>query len=346
MRKNEATIGLAIPSYSRPRELRYLLQTIKDLRPLPDEILIVDDHSPNYYEIEKVVEEFNSFFPKNGLKIRLYRNEKNLGYDGNIRRLIELVSSDYLVLCGNDDAFLNDAIRNIKSYTLKNPEVKFISRTFVKFRSNLDTKLGITRLADSDHTFTLKNSKPRFAFKLCGFVSGLVIFSKWAKDLNTEVYDGTLYYQFYLASIAFHESGIGYISNCIVGSRVGNKPLFGNSVIEKDVHIPGSYSPKGRAHMWGGILRISNDISIKYSNFKYKDDIKVELQGRQSIHIFEMMASRSRLENLMLFNELRKLNLIYSFLPWFLLINKIFLGRYAWQFYRIMRFLQFRMQNI
>jgi len=322
------TISVAVPAYSRAIELCDLIDSVLNGNALPDELLIVEDNSPERNEIRSVVERYKKKFDSVGCILSYLENDVNLGYDGNLRKSIEESTSDYVIVLGNDDALLPNAIKEVKSYIVDNPNVNFISRTYSRFSEKTTNIINTTWLSKSDTIFDLNNSSSGFVFRLCGFVGGLIVNRNWAKSVSTESYDGTLYYQYYLACLAFLDRGVGYISEPIALGRADNPPLFGSAASENEVHIPGSYTPKGRAKMWSGILRITSDVDRIY-HVNLFDGIKKELSHRQSFHIFEMMPLQGRKATLSLFNELRKIGLTSDWLPCLLVIYILIFGKYA-----------------
>jgi len=191
-----------------------------------------------------------------------------------------------------------------------NPNIKLVSRSFVRFAEAIDSPLGISSLSNNDKVFNVDTNKPRMLFRTCGFVGGLMVNTAWAKEYDTDKYDGTLFYQIYLAAQAFCEGGIGYISTPIVGGRAGNPPLFGSATTEKSVHVPGSYSAQGRAKMWRSVLEICRDVGAS-KGVDLVSDVKHELMVRQSFHVFEMMVSADKSVLNELRSELKRLD-IYS----------------------------------
>jgi hypothetical protein len=173
-------------------------------------------------------------------------------------------------------------------------------------------------------------------FRSCGFVGGLIVSREWAARIATSRYDGTLYYQIYLACVSFCEEGIGYISEPTIGGRRGNPPLFGAAESEKGTHVPGSYTPKGRAKMWASVLTIAGDVGEQYG-IDLRSDIKRELEVRQSFHVFEMTAGsgRRRLEELR--DELKKLDLYSHAVPRTLFLVDWILGSGAKPLYALAR---------
>lgn len=311
------TVTVATPAFARPQELKELIDSVLSADELPDELLICEDKSPRRAEISALVETYRPLFSATACRLTYIENEKNLGYDGNIRKLLQVAKSDYVLLLGDDDVILPCAIAKSKQFIEAHPGIAFISRTFSRFSSTPQNIINTTWIRDTDCVIDKSNSEPKIIFRLCGFVGGLLVNTRWAREKATTAYDGTLYYQFYLACLAYYDAGIGYISAAIVGGRAGNPPLFGSADNEKDAHVPGSYRPKGRAKMWAGLLRISKDVDALGHHGLYKS-ISDEIAGRQAFHIFEMMPEQGRKAALELFVELHRLRLTHKLQPWLL----------------------------
>ena len=337
---NPPTITVAVPAYARPQELEVLMDSILAGNAMPDELLIAEDHSPERDSVRAVVEGYRARFADTPCRLTYIENIINLGYDGNLREIISRSQSDYVILLGNDDALLPNAVTEVQCFIKTHPQVKFISRTYTRFVGEVSNVINTTWISKKDFVFSSKNTSANIIFRLCGFVGGLIINRNWAENIKTQKYDGSLYYQFYLASKAFFDDGVGYISKSIVAGRAGNPPLFGASNIEKADHVPGSYQPKGRAKMWAGVLQIAADLEIELGVSLVKE-IKKEMSGRQAFHIFEMMPSQERNATLQLLFELRKLGLTNSYVPWILALYVMIFGRYSKYGFLLFRKFQF-----
>ncbi len=320
-------ITIGIPSYSRPNDLSYLFSTIKALVEYPDEIVIADDNSPDQEEILRVVSQYRSFFQSKGINFIFIKNKENLGYDKNLKVIINSASSEYVMFIGNDDAVDPKCISEVKSFLTMN-HCRAYSRSFWRFHHSIGEPFGRSWFFKSDHIFNQSNSSPNFYYRLGAYFGGLIFDRVWAKSKETDVFDGTLYYQIYLMACAYYEGGIGYISYPIVGARIEGLPLFGVAKSESSVHRPGNYSASARSSMWSSIVAISDFIDKLYL-VNSKKIILYELKTRMSFHLFEMYRNRSRRELLLMINELRKLHLYWHPVPVVLSLLVFFLGRHS-----------------
>lgn len=316
MSSNRPRFSICIPAYNRVSFLPELLDSIYAQNFLDYDIVICEDGSPERAEIRDVINKYSLLHPNS---INYYENEVNLGYDGNIRNLLKRATGTYCFFLGNDDLILPNGLDVANKYLKINDDIKVTSRSFVRFSTDILAPIGVSSLNDCDTIFNFSSSSPKIIFRSCGFIGGLIIDSSWAKALDTNKYDGTLFYQIYLSAHAFCQNGIGYISTPIVGGRTGSPPLFGSASTEFGIHTPGSYTPIGRAKMWASVIGISRDVGFIY-NSDFVGDIKYELMTRQSFHVFEMMVNSNRKTLDELRYELSAIGLFKHPLPIFLYI--------------------------
>lgn len=334
--KNNFGYSIAIPAYGRPAEYKALLTSVLSMEKHPDEVIICEDHSKERHEISKITNSFAGQFKEKNIILNYIENNVNLGYDANIRKLIHEASFKWVILIGNDDLFLQDSLDTIDNFCTKNPDVAMVSRTFLRFKDAAENIIGTSSSFKTDTIIKNRDFSPKYIFRVCGFVGGLIVKREWAVKLETERYDGTLFYQIYLAAHAYCTKGIGYIAKPCVAARVGNPPLFGESEKDSAKHIPGSYSAEGRASMWQGVLHIAKNVGQEY-NINLIDDISKELSARQAFHVFEMNVGveKNTLKELRL--KLIELGLYSNIVPKTLFtINYIF-GKNAYYFYHIAR---------
>lgn len=332
-------LTIAVPVYARPDELRLLMESISAMTVLPGEVLLCEDHSKDRPLLRQIATEWTDVLAAKGCAVAYRENPRNLGYDGNVRNLISQATRPWVLLLGNDDAMMPDAIPAIERFIAKNPGIQMMSRTFVRFQSNIHDVVGITRLSHVDCIFSKNDTPPGIILRLCGFVGGLLIHRAWAASLATDRYDGTLYYQMYLAAEAFAGQGIGYIAEPLVASHTGGVPLFGSAASENGIYSPGIYTGRARAAMWKGIIRICTDVENRTSVPLVKC-VRRELSGRQSFHVFELVAVQGRRATLQLVREFYSLGLMNHPLPWAITGMSMVLGRSIRQLFGTVRFAQ------
>lgn len=333
LENSRQSITIGIPSYSRVLDLDFAIESIFNSVFYPDEILVIDDFSPDRDEILECLLKWSSKFDPKKTNFRFIMSDRNEGYDRNLQKIISNSTCDYVMFLGNDDILLPNGIHDALNYLQEN-KLNAYSRSFVRFNN---TKLiGISKFSKADRTFNSQNSPLFSYFRLSCFFSGLIFCRKWADSKLTNQYDGTLYYQLYLFGCAYFESGVGYISTPIVGGRVDGIPLFGRSKTEQSSHIPGGYTAHSRAIMWANILKIASDLDGTYKSNSFKF-IHYEIKTRMAFHIFEMYSFKSIYDLIDLKNEYKKLNIFYHPIPLFLFFIVFIFRRNSILFFKMAR---------
>ena len=328
-------LSVCIPAYGRPEEYALLLKSIEEQTHFPHEILICEDGSPQREVLRDLTVQFASRMQAHGLAVSFVENPSNLGYDGNLRRLIELATGTHVFFIGNDDFILPDGIHTAQNYLAAN-QVLAASRSFARFDHDPRQPIGYSRQIAID-TLISKTSHPAgIVMRIGGFFGGLIFDRNWALQHSTQQYDGTLYYQIYLLLEAYCQGTIGYMATPTVAARADNAPLFGSAKSEKGHFIPGRYNAKARGRMWESILNIAGDVEKK-NQVSLLASIRNELAGRMSFHLFEMFASRSAAEHRELKAELTRLGLFGHWMPKSLYIMNKILGSLSTWVYKFAR---------
>jgi hypothetical protein len=221
-------LTVAIPHYRHRRYLEVVVASIlaQDLDSF--EIVVSDDCSPD--DSQQVIPEI---LHRSGRPFRYYVQPANLGYDANVRFCLAAAQGEYVLLLGNDDALAGpDSLRRISDVLRK------LDRPLVAFVNYSDYATGVvTRRAQSTQ---LLGSGPDTAirfFRSFSFVSGLLFAREAARQHETDAWDGSIYYQIYLASR-------------IVASG-GNLAAIDECTIRKDVRLDGQTVPN-YATVWAG----------------------------------------------------------------------------------------------
>lgn len=186
-------ISICIPQYNR---IQYLLKSLRQiqLQEYDDiEIVISDDGSTDDTEAEIKRLQSNYKYP-----VIFHKNEKNLGYDRNYRKSMELATGDYCIVIGNDDSIYEPvSISFLVSFLEKNdyPEIGFCN--FVE-----DNNPGVVVLRAQQTKLLGSGRKTALKYYSCfSFVGGLIYKRSAFNKFNTDKHDGSIYSQIYLGCL-------------------------------------------------------------------------------------------------------------------------------------------------
>lgn len=230
-------LSICIPSYNRPEQLVALLQSI-DCDPEKVEVLVCEDNSPKREQIREKIETFKQ---DTRYRLRYYENERNLGYDGNLRRLVHLATGMYVMFMGDDDLFIPGALDRYMGFLSKNLDRKYILRSYQVIHH--DGNVEYFRYLPESRTLPAGEETVAWLFKRSVTICGFTISRDEAQAAATSDLDGTLLYQVYLMAriCLFNESAYCDIPIVqAVQTFREDKPMFGTSEAEKGRYTPGA----------------------------------------------------------------------------------------------------------
>lgn len=99
---NDIKISVAMATYNGEKYIQRQLESILNQSISVDEIIVVDDNS-NDKTIE-IIENMNC------QRIRIYKNEKNIGYIENFYKAISLTTGEYVFLADQDDIWEKEKV--------------------------------------------------------------------------------------------------------------------------------------------------------------------------------------------------------------------------------------------
>jgi abequosyltransferase len=281
-------ISICIPAYNRPAELAELLESIERQTYKPYEVIICEDKSPERFEIYSVVE---SFKINSKLFIRYYENDVNLGYDANLRKTISLVVGDYVFLSGNDDLLSNNSLEIVANkISTYSPDIILRSySSFYKYSANSRTE---HRYVNADYLTKFSNEEAAWLFYRSVLVSGLIFKAKSAQELQSNVVDGTLYYQNYLLTKMFRHGTALYVPDILIHNRLVDAGDFGSSEIEaKGDWEPGKRTIKSSIYQMNKFFECAKQAEIE-CNFKFTNRLK-EIASAYSYPLLSYHADKS-----------------------------------------------------
>jgi glycosyltransferase involved in cell wall biosynthesis len=95
-----AKISVAMCTYNGERFLPQQLASIATQTRPPDELVVCDDRST-----DQTVEIVRDFAASATYAVRIFENQKNLGFVANFERAIQLCTGDLIALCDQDDSW-------------------------------------------------------------------------------------------------------------------------------------------------------------------------------------------------------------------------------------------------
>lgn len=253
--------SICIPSYNRPQEVRQLLESIDYSKSENFEIVICEDKSPKRDEIRRQVQEFQSNSKYNVLYIE---NEVNLGYDKNLRALINNAKGNFIIFMGDDDTFIPNALDKFAPYLQERLNYGYILRSYRNVYS--DGSVENFQYFPENKDFQPSDETYISLFDKSVFISGFTINREYAKKIETNQFDGSLLYQLYLLAEVTRKYPSAYFHQPLTQATEGGTPFFGSSEAEKNLYTPGSITVQNSLNFMSWYLKIINYIGEKYRN--------------------------------------------------------------------------------
>lgn len=298
---------VCIPAYNRAALLRPLLDSVSSQAFDSVEILVCEDGSPERDAIRAVVE---AFARTGGTPVRYHENERNLGYDGNLRRLVELAAGDYCLFMGNDDLVAPGALRTLGELVDRHPDVGVVIRSYATFRDDPAQSEQTFRYFADERFFPHGVNSVVTAFRRCVVISGLVLRREDALRAATDQFDGTLLYQLYLAARILTRANAVYTPAVIALYRLGGVPDFGNAESERGRFVPKDQTAASSVAFMEGMLRIAKQVEM-LEQLPVYDAIRADL-SRYSYPFLSIQAHRSAREFFRYSRDLAALGLAVS----------------------------------
>lgn len=252
-------LSICIPSYNRPEELYRLLKSIDIKASDKIEIVICEDDAPRRTEVREQIKRFKS---ESKYKICYHENKENCGYDKNLRQCIQQASGKWIMLMGDDDLFVPDAMDDYLLFLEEHPQLGYVLRSYQAIHS-------VGHIEQFKYYEDTKFFEPGFQtyvelFRKSVFVSGFACQRKYALDNSTERFDGSLLYQLYIMAEICMMHPSAYYGIPITQSIDGGVPYFGSSDTEKDLYTPGTVTVDNSINFMKNFFVVTSYIDEKY----------------------------------------------------------------------------------
>ncbi len=247
-------LSVCVPAYNRSAVLPALLDSIVSQDFDDYEIVIAEDCSPEREAINAVIARYRDLNPG---RIRYFENPSNLGYDGNLRNLIEKASGEYCFFMGNDDLMAPGALKTVAAALDRHDNVGWVLRSYAAFDGTPDNITQTFRYFEKERFFPAGPSTIATFYRRTVVIPGVVCHRATALKYSTDRFDGTLLYQLYLvANILMEKNGV-FLPEVLALYRTGGTPDFGNSEKEKGRFVPEEQTPESSIHFMQGMLDIA-----------------------------------------------------------------------------------------
>ena len=111
---NQPLLHVMIPAYGKSPYLRQTLESAVKHLPLEVPITVIEDPSSES-SIESLVKEFS--------RVQFVKNNERLGIGGNFNKSIELSTGVFTQICGSDDIFLDNPLKDFDTEKLSQPDI-------------------------------------------------------------------------------------------------------------------------------------------------------------------------------------------------------------------------------
>jgi len=185
-------ISICILSYNRPEKLCSLLKTI-DVRDKNEiEVVVSEDFSPQREKIKVVVEQFRK---ESGYSVVYHENERNLGYDGNLREAARPASGKWLIFMGDDDEFVPGALDKLIRFLKEHDELVYVVRAYKAVHG--DGRVENFRYYGGNKFFLPGVKTYEEIFRKSVFISGFTIKREPILPYLVDTFDGMALLQIY-----------------------------------------------------------------------------------------------------------------------------------------------------
>lgn len=128
------TLAVVIPCYGHAAFLSEALESIARQTRLPDEVIAVDDHSPDTTGTI-LQEQLSRLRELKGVSCALFSNERNMGQAYSLNRGIAAAKSELIMILNDDDYLMHDAVAMMFELFVRHRDVAMIGGTSVLFSS-------------------------------------------------------------------------------------------------------------------------------------------------------------------------------------------------------------------
>lgn len=250
-------LSVIVPTYGRAEHIAPLIESVLAQSMQDWEFILVEDGSPRQAEVGAVMQPYLS---KVGARLRFYTNEETLGYDANIRKLVELARGEFVFLMGDDDRVARGAFEAVAAAATKYPKLGVIIRAYSVFRGDPGNVIKVLRHYPAECVFPAGPQAIVAAHRRLVAMAGIVLHRDTAVRFATDRFDGMLFYQQWLSGNILLERDAVYIPTILAHVQDASASVFGTAKAEKGLYVPGAFPPSMDLRFVGNLVKIAEAI--------------------------------------------------------------------------------------
>lgn len=222
-------ISVAMTTYNGEAFVGKQLESICNQSMPVDEIIICDDGS-----IDCTVEIIR-YYMDNNPNIKLYINEKNLGYRENFKKALSLCQGEYIFLSDQDDIWMKDKVSEVIHKMHKNNAISVLATSFHYIDQN-DTYINKENMTLYYHPVGEEELK-QISFQellLHNYFQGCCMcMKKHIKELYLQSYSDRIPHDWFINLIAANENGMYLWKKPLVLYRIHQHNTIGVETFKK-----------------------------------------------------------------------------------------------------------------
>ena len=198
-----------------------LTQTYKNIS-----LLISDDKSSN----QEVIDLLKKYEEKDK-RIKLYLQEKNLGYNKNFEFLLKCSGADYIMFCDHDDIWNSDKVeKSLKKILEEKVDLVYCNAEQINEKGEI-----IQKNYFKYKNVPLINRKSHIAISRCIGIGCSQIITKDVKNKMLPFLDSVIAHDWLASFIANENRGISYIKEPLFDYRLHNTNVFGGRNLSQNI---------------------------------------------------------------------------------------------------------------
>jgi glycosyltransferase involved in cell wall biosynthesis len=227
MLNNSKLISICIPTYNGGETIENTLNNIIPQLSDDFEVIVSDDCSSD--NTVKLVESIQAHCDK----IKLFKNNINLGMDGNFHMSTQLATGKYVWFCGQDDILGDNVLKKTHDMIVNNKNIGIINLNFSQYDHYMEKCL--TESFFEECTFNKKlvqNSQelyfdsPVEYYKIYtqppSFLPSVVMLREYWLNTNVKQFYGTYFVQVGVLLVNMHKQRIGVCNVPMIKGRIPN----------------------------------------------------------------------------------------------------------------------------